>query len=67
MFIGVKVIGETQIGEETQRREKQTKITVAKTDAKKKEKEIEVWFQGKKKKNEKGTKWLQQFMIEVLY
>ena len=67
MFIGVKVIGETQIGEETQRREKQTKITVAKTDAKKKEKEIEVWFQEKKKKNEKGTKWLQQFMIEVLY
>ena len=34
MFIGIKVIRETQIGEETQRREKQTKITVAKTDAK---------------------------------
>lgn len=51
MFIGVKVSRETRIGEETHRREKETKIIVAKTDVKTKEKEIEVWFQRKKKRN----------------
>ena len=54
MFIGVKVSRETRIGEETQRREKETKIIVAKTDVKTKEKEIEVWFQRKKKEKLKG-------------
>lgn len=55
MFIGVKVSRETRIGEETQRREKETKIIVAKTDVKTKEKEIEVWFQrGKKREIKRG-------------
>ena len=67
MFIGVTVSGETWIGEETQRREKETKITVAETDAKTKEKEIELWFRGKKREMKRGLSgwsntWLMHFI-----
>lgn len=67
MFIGVKVSRETRIGEETEKGEGD-KNNSCKDRCKDKGKGNRgMVSEGKKKRNKKGTKCLQQFMIDVLY